>query len=738
MKVAMPVLNTEAGGCQAAQKVVITGATTGSILRHTLDGSEPTEFSSQVVSGSSVCVTESSTLKVRGFKGPGWTPSDVAMATYYVSQGTVAAPTLSPPPGTYTQAQMVTLSTATAGATIRYTLDGTEPSSASTVFAGPIWIDWTQTLMAKAFKVGWTPSSATPGTYTINLANTAAPVSFTPPGGVYTTQKTVTLTTSTSGATIHYTTDGSMPTTSDPFVPSGGTVLVTRSQVLKAIAVKSGITDSPVRRTDYRISGAIAAAHSHALGLKTDGTVLSWGVNGAGELGRTGSGQQPPVLISSAILSDVIAISANGVNGVGTSFAIKDNGTGPNTLWGWGNGANGKLGYEEDSTSNQLSPVQVSTITGMTDVIAVSSGVQHTVALTSSGDVWAWGSSGSGALGDGETTGQAFVPKRVTDALVAGSVVSVAAGSQFTLALRSDGSVVGWGHNGVGQLGRGNTLPGTALAVVPNLSGITAIAAGHLHSMALQSDGSGAVSLWVWGDNTGGKLGDGTTTNRLVPIRVTQSARKIAGSQFTSLLLKEDSGFLKAVLGAGSHSGNQVHPGAPSASSRFIDILRGDVVDISAGVNIKLALTADTTIREWGSMMATGAAGVVLGDSTGAADDTDKDGLTNGEEWTLGTDPLDPDTNDDGLLDGIAVASGINATSPDMDGDSVLNFFERINGTDPLRADTDGDGVNDGTDAFPLDPSRTTAPAGAPGDTTPPVINLTEPTNATLISSIPP
>jgi hypothetical protein len=79
----------------------------------------------------------------------------------------------------------------------------------------------------------------------------------------------------------------------------------------------------------------------------------------------------------------------------------------------------------------------------------------------------------------------------------------------------------------------------------------------------------------------------------------------------------------------------------------------------------------------------------------------------------------------------------MSATDPDMDDDGVLNGAERAQGTDPFNADTDGDTVNDGDDDFPLDPTRDTAPAYDPEDSTPPTITLDEPTNASLISSVP-
>ena len=113
--------------------------------------------------------------------------------------------------------------------------------------------------------------------------------------------------------------------------------------------------------------------------------------------------------------------------------------------------------------------------------------------------------------------------------------------------------------------------------------------------------------------------------------------------------------------------------------------------------------------------------------------DSDGDGLLNWKERQIGTDPYNPDTNGDGIPDGIEYLSGLDPTNMDMDGDGLTNAQELAMGTNPFSADTDGDGVPDGQDAFPLDPTRWQAPVSDPNDHTPPTITLVEPADAVLL-----
>ncbi|BCJ98159.1 chitinase [Anaerocolumna chitinilytica] len=196
----------------------------------------------------------------------GWEPPIVpALWSLYNGGGTqtVATPTFSPAGGTYTTTQNVTIACSTAGSTIRYTLNGSEPTSSSTAYTGAIAIASTTTVKAKAFASGMTDSQTASATYTINKADTTANPVFSPAAGTYYGNLNVTLTCSTSNATIRYTTDGSTPTSSSKVYTSA--IALTATTTIKAYATASGLKDSSVVTATYTISSSQTGLPAHIL-----------------------------------------------------------------------------------------------------------------------------------------------------------------------------------------------------------------------------------------------------------------------------------------------------------------------------------------------------------------------------------------------------------------------------------------------------------------------------------------
>jgi len=267
---------------------------------------------------------------------------------------------------------------------------------------------------------------------------------------------------------------------------------------------------------------AIAAGQYHSLALKSDGTVWAWGYNQYGRLGDgTVTQRTSPVQVkgpnNSGFLTDVIAISA----GENHSLALKNDGT----AWSWGYNNYGQLG--DGTTTQRTSPVQVKGLNNsgfLTDVTDISAGGSHSLALKNDNTVWAWGYNYSGQLGDGTTT-QRTTPVQVKGLNNSGfltDITAINAGGGHSLALKNDGTVWAWGANGYGQLGDGNYTQRTSPVQVKGLNGlgfltdVTDISAGGIYSLALKSDGT----VWAWGQNTNGQLGDGTTTTRYAPVQV--------------------------------------------------------------------------------------------------------------------------------------------------------------------------------------------------------------------------
>lgn len=159
-----------------------------------------------------------------------------------------ATPIFSVAGGTYSSDQSVTISCTTSGANIYYTTNGSTPTSSSTRYAGAIPVTSSTTLKAVASASGYTDSAVATATYTLKVAAPA----ITPAAGTYTGTQTATINTTTSGASIHYTTDGSTPTASSTTYTAP--ITVSSSLTLKAIATKTGYSDSDLTSNSYTIS----------------------------------------------------------------------------------------------------------------------------------------------------------------------------------------------------------------------------------------------------------------------------------------------------------------------------------------------------------------------------------------------------------------------------------------------------------------------------------------------------
>jgi alpha-tubulin suppressor-like RCC1 family protein len=154
-------------------------------------------------------------------------------------------------------------------------------------------------------------------------------------------------------------------------------------------------------------------------------------------------------------------------------------------------------------------------------IVAVAASWYHTVALRADGSVWAWGDNIAGQLGDGSNVARLNpVQAKLAGGVPLGGITAVAASGYYSVALKSDGSVWAWGNNAYGQLGDGTITDRYRPVPVSGLLNVTAIAGGVGHTVALRADGT----AWAWGYNFFGQLGDGTTVPRLTPVPV-----KLAG-----------------------------------------------------------------------------------------------------------------------------------------------------------------------------------------------------------------
>jgi uncharacterized repeat protein (TIGR03803 family) len=255
-QVAAPTFSPSPGIFVSSVTVTISTTANGASIRYTTDGSTPSETNGALYSGP-VKISTTTTLQAMAYEA-GFVDSAVTSGSYSIYPPT-QPPVFSPPAGTYSGPQMVSITSATTGASIRYTTDGSTPKyNSGIIYSGPVTINVTTTLKAVAY-YNYTSvivvSPVTTGIYTIAVP-AAAPV-FSPAAGTYSSAQTVTITSATSGASIRYTTDGSTPTETNGTLYSES-VVVSSSTMLKAIAYAGGFGDSPATSGLYTISSSPA------------------------------------------------------------------------------------------------------------------------------------------------------------------------------------------------------------------------------------------------------------------------------------------------------------------------------------------------------------------------------------------------------------------------------------------------------------------------------------------------
>jgi alpha-tubulin suppressor-like RCC1 family protein len=334
-------------------------------------------------------------------------------------------------------------------------------------------------------------------------------------------------------------------------------------------------------------STRLGAGMGYTAGLSTDGHVYAWGDNTYGQLGATVPGASAVPLPVTGI-SNVRALAAGGYH---VAALIQDG-----TVWAWGNNSYGQLGQGEFSAKgarplpvpglsgiralssgylfslathvdgsvwwwghvNNANHATLQQVQGISSVTQAAAGFEHALAVREDGTVWGWGSNKAGQVGSGDKAAMENTPVQVQGL---DQAVQVSAGYVHSLALRADGTVWAWGTNSFGQLGVGVASTRVPLQVkglpVPanGSAGIKAIVAGIYDSIVVYADGS----VWAWGANSYGQLGNGTLARADAPSPMQLKGRAVgaaSGNGHVVVLMDDGSAYAIGNNGTGQLGNN--------------------------------------------------------------------------------------------------------------------------------------------------------------------------------------
>lgn len=367
---------------------------------------------------------------------------------------------------------------------------------------------------------------------------------------------------------------------------------------------------SKIRIPDGMRLTSLAAATNHSLGITTKGTFLGWGGNAYAKLGDDSAGAHNTPSYAGAVpvmpLGELFTAVAPGLD---HSIALTSMGR----VFAWGYGGHGELG-DRIPFHDRVQPQPVVFPPG-TFITAISSGAYHNLALSRDGFVYSWGYNGHGELGLGNTqsTSAAQVVGPSLEPLT--NVEAISAGDYHSLALKA-GKVLAWGYDGFGQLGDGSPATDSTIPVVVELppeTSVASIAAGFYHSLAVTTTGSGLA--WGFGDN--GNLGTGTPASAPKPqkIDLPPSVRlsAVSGGHYHSMGLTTDGRVL--TWGHGGQGQLGISKDTPAADiARPVIANLGDtrVRSIDAGDRYSLALVGSPSEISGHDRLAAGPAAVLV------------------------------------------------------------------------------------------------------------------------------
>lgn len=258
-------------------------------------------------------------------------------------------------------------------------------------------------------------------------------------------------------------------------------------------------------------------------------------------------------------------------------------------LYTWGLNTSGQLG-QNNTITGESSPVQVGALTDWTQVTTV--GFSHTTSVKSDGTLWAWGSNTNGRLGDGTVVAKSS-PVQIGGLT---NWYQVSAGSAFVSAIKTDGTLWAWGYNFNGQLGTSNTISRSSPVQVGALTTWASIGTGNTHNLAVKTDGT----LWVWGSDSNGNLGLGTLdVARSSPTQVgaLTNWEKTAGGNDVSSAVKTDGTLWMWGINTNGQLGDN------TVGRKLSPVQVGALTtwsEVSPGGSHTLAVKTDGTLWSWG------------------------------------------------------------------------------------------------------------------------------------------